>query len=299
MNLEDLYLFIINNTNVGVYGIGLERNIFFCNEEAENITGYKKSETIGKSCADDMLDYIDKNGKQMCLFGCPLYKVFGEGANHKDEAFLKHKKGHRIPVDISIHPLSEEGKIIGCIKIFKPNSLNCYEDELIQKLSNMAMNDQLTAIPNRAKVESYIEYKLNELKMFNRKFCIIFLDIDNFGLFNDTYGHDIGDDVLKCVAKSITLTSKASDLIGRWGGEEFIGVFEIEKNSNAYFLAEKVRETIESIKIEVEDSTVNVTASLGVTLGYREDTISGIVKRADSLMYQSKNKGKNCVTSDI
>lgn len=298
MEPEKLYLTIINNLKDGVYFVDTERRITFWNKAAEDITGYKKEDIIGKTCQSNLLNHIDRTGKPLCLLGCPLYSTILDGQHRKDEVFLRHRDGYRIPIIVNIFPIKENGEIIGAVEVFTRNSPTVYDDNLIEKLSGLAMNDQLTGLANRRKMESYLEYRLHELKAFNRKFCVIFLNIDDFSTFNNTYGHDAGDIILKNISKSISHNVRSTDLFSRWGGEEFLGAFEIKNDSEAAFLAEKLRVLVAGSEMRYKGHDLSVTASLGVAIADHDDTIDSIVDRADALMYQSKKRGKNCFTSD-
>jgi len=299
MKQEQLYLNIINNLCDGVYFVDTDRRITFWNKAAENITGYLQAQIVGNICQNNLLNHIDEQGKPLCIVGCPLYDTLVDGKQHKANVFLRHRDGHRIPVFVNIFPIYENDVIIGAVEIFTPNAPTVYEDDLIEKLSDMAMNDQLTGIANRCKTESYLSYRLNDLQRFGREFCVVFMDIDNFRQFNTTYGHIVGDLVLKSVTKSISHSIRAHDLFGRWGGEEFVGVFEIKNKREVPLLAEKIRVLVECTQIPYQREHLSVTASLGVSIARADDTIESLVERADTLMYQSKANGKNCVTTDI
>jgi diguanylate cyclase (GGDEF)-like protein/PAS domain S-box-containing protein len=283
----------------GVYFTNKDRIITLWNKAAEDITGYLKEDMLGKDCQETHLRHIDGEGHLICTAGCPLHHTLADGQQRKHNVFLKHKEGHRIPISVNVFPIKEEDKIVGVIEIFTPDSPNVYENDLIEQLSNSAMNDQLTGIPNRRKVENFLDFRFKEMKLFQNKFCVIFLDLDNFRVFNNTYGHDAGDAVLISVSKSIMHMIRSADLFGRWGGEEFIGIFVIKKDDDAVLLAEKIRALIEGTEITHEDMTLSVTASIGVTVADNDDTIETVVKRADEMMYQSKQNGKNRVSSDV
>lgn len=298
MKPENLYLEIINNLCDGVYFVDNERQITFWNKAAEAITGYTSDEIIGQHCQSNILNHIDREGRPLCVLGCPLYATIIDGHQRKAEVFLRHKEGHRIPIMVNIFPITDETGIIGAIEIFTPSSPIVYEDNLIEKLSDMVMSDHLTGLANRRKIEGYLEYRFHEMKRFQNQFCVVFLDIDNFRTFNNTYGHEAGDSILKSISKSIRSNVRDTDVFGRWGGEEFIGVFEIKNSYEATLLAEKMRILIAGTEIFHGDCCLSVTASLGVTVARDTDSIESVVKRADSLMYESKQKTKNCVTSD-
>ena len=299
MGNEKLYLEIISNLYDGVYFVDTKQRITFWNKASEDITGYEEKDILGTFYHANILNHINKEGHNLCDMGCPLQATLIDGKQRKADVFLKHKNGHYIPVKVNVFPFKQDGEIKGAIEIFTLNTSIAYEDNLIEELSNMAMNDQLTGLPNRRKIENHLEYRFNEMKHYQKKFCVIFLDIDNFSDFNNKYGHTAGDEVLKNISKSVMNTVRKTDLFGRWGGEEFIGVFEIKNNYEGELIAEKIRSLIARTNIPYEGMDLSVTASLGVTLANENDYIDSVVKRSDKLMYESKQKGKNCVTSDI
>jgi diguanylate cyclase (GGDEF)-like protein/PAS domain S-box-containing protein len=298
MNAEKLYREIINNMQDGVYFTDKERMVTFWNCAAEEITGYSKEDILGKKCPDTPLKHIDGEGRLICDLACPLYDTLMDGQPRKHNAFVKHKEGYRIPISINIFPIKEEEEIVGAVEIFAPNAPIVYEAELIDNLSNSAMSDPLTGIANRRKIETYLDFRLKEMKTFHNKFCVIFLDIDDYRVFNDTYGHYAGDAVLVSISKSIMHTIRSNDLFGRWGGEEFVGIFTVTKESDVIIIAEKIRALIEKTEIQHEGKQLSVTASLGVTIVRDGDTVDSIIKRVDPLMYKSKQNGKNCITFD-
>ena len=300
MKSENLYFEIINNLCDGVYFVDTERKITFWNKAAEEITGYTSEEMVDRHCHDNLLNHIDEEGRPLCIVGCPLYQTILDGIQRKAKVFLRHKDGHRLPILVNIFPMRDENSmIIGAIEVFTPNSPVVYEDNLIEKLSEIAMNDALTGLPNRRYVSSFLEYKLNEFSRFNNPVAVLFMDVDNFSKFNNIYGHEVGDSVLKNVTTSIRKSMRKTDLFGRWGGEEFLGVFSLKNEADAFMVAEKSRMLIENTEIIHNDVVLSVTASIGVTVLKADDTLDSVVERADALMYKSKNEGKNRVSTDV
>lgn len=158
------------------------------------------------------------------------------------------------------------------------------------------MLDTLTQIPNRRYLENIIQTKLSEYLLNQVKFGLIFMDIDNFKKFNDDYGHDIGDLVLKTISKTFSNNLRGDDIIGRWGGEEFVAVCSVVNIDNLKKLAEKLRILIENTIIEVEDKKLRVTISIGATIVTPKDNINTLIKKSDNLLYKSKRNMKNCIT---
>lgn len=295
METEKMYLTILNNLSDGVYFVNNDRRILFWNKAAEMITGYTSEEIVGKCCQDTLLNHIDEGGKPLCICGCPLFSTLTDGEARKARVFVRHKAGYRIPVFVQIVPVKEEGEIIGAIETFSRDSKTVYDDNLIEHLSGIAMHDALTRLPNRHYIEHFLEYKYKEYKKFGRLFAVAFADIDNFGHFNNAYGHAVGDMVLSSIGDTMLKRHRSTDLIGRWGGEEFIGIYSIKEASEAESIGENFRRIFSDTKIEHDGEVLTVTASVGVSVVLPSDTPETLWKRADALMYKGKEAGKNRV----
>lgn len=246
MTKEELYLSILDNIQDGVYYVDIHRKIKFWNKGAEQITGYQADEMLGLECPESKLNHIDEFGNHLCITGCPLFATNIDGVVRTERVFVRHKNGYRIPLLTTVYPIRENGVIVGSVEIFTRNSPKAYDDNLIENLSEKAMHDSLTKLPNRSYLESFLQYKFSEYQRFGKRFALLFVDIDHFRVFNNTYGHDVGDLVLTDIAKSIVNIIKKDDMFGRWGGEEFVGIFSINRNYEASVIAERIRHLVEN-----------------------------------------------------
>ena len=298
MDNEKLYREIIGHMREGAYFTDTDRRILFWNQAAESITGYKEEEIVGIQCENTPLKHIDGEGNLICVEGCPLHRAIIDGQHKKHDVFVKHKDGHRVAVTVGTFPVKENGVIIGAIEVFGPASLVIYDDELITQLASSAMNDKLTGLPNRRRVENFIDLRLREMLRYHYKVCVVFMDIDHFRDLNNNYGHDAGDAVLRTVSKTIMDMTRNTDMFGRWGGEEFVGIYTIKDDSDTFLIGEKIRSLVENTKVEYEGVTLSATVSIGATMARAGDSPETVVKRADELMYQSKQSGRNRVTTD-
>ena len=296
MHKEQLYLSIIDNLCDGVYFVDSNRAIQFWNKAAEEITGYSSQEIVGKQCQNSKLNHIDEEGRPLCTVGCPLFATIVDGEQRMAHVFVRHKEGYRVPITVNIFPVYENGDIVGAAEVFTRNSPTVYDDNLIEKLSGIAMHDALTGLPNRRYLESFLEYKFSEYTRFNRSFAVLFADIDNFSRFNNEYGHDVGDAVLFNIAESLKNAVRSTDLIGRWGGEEYVGIYTISEDSEAAIIGEKLRQIVANTEVMHEGEALSVSVSVGVTIVRESDTMQSVVERADHLMYESKRNGKNRIT---
>lgn len=159
-------------------------------------------------------------------------------------------------------------------------------------LESLSTTDQLTSLYNRRKLEESLEQKLKEALRESR-FSIIMLDIDRFKTINDTYGHDVGDHVLIHVAKLMKEATRVSDIIGRWGGEEFLLILPQTPLEGALVIADQLRTKLQHL--ECDKYPQRVSASFGVATYRIDDTQNSILRRADSALYRAKNNGRNRV----
>ena len=164
-----------------------------------------------------------------------------------------------------------------------------------EELSN---RDGLTNLHNRRYLEAHSTNYFNEAIANKQTLCVMMLDIDKFKLVNDNYGHGVGDIVLSSVADIFTTITRESDIVVRYGGEEFIIILPNTSLENTQAVAEKIRAKIEETKMKYEDDKeLLVTISLGISLLNSEDTdIESIITRADKALYESKNTGRNRVS---
>ncbi|ARU59196.1 hypothetical protein OLMES_5212 [Oleiphilus messinensis] len=160
------------------------------------------------------------------------------------------------------------------------------------QLQRLATIDPLTGLQNRLKINESIEHELQRFRRFHKPFSVIMLDLDDFKKVNDEHGHQAGDDVLIEFSGLLSTLTRSIDLIGRWGGEEFIIICPDTTLSGATCLAEKIRQQIEAHRFM---SIGQKTCSMGVTVVKGDDTIQSLIGRADQALYQAKDKGRNRV----
>jgi two-component system cell cycle response regulator len=169
---------------------------------------------------------------------------------------------------------------------------NCvYQD----KMSTLAMKDNLTGMFNR----NYMQKHIESLKRNCDSLSIAIMDIDHFKNVNDTYGHDFGDVVLKAVSNYVSSRLDENDQIYRWGGEEFIITFPNQEVDVAKFKLNEIREGLSNVDISDDRTSIKITASFGVTEFKKQHTIDEAIKIVDKALYYSKEHGRNQVSIGI
>jgi diguanylate cyclase (GGDEF)-like protein len=176
--------------------------------------------------------------------------------------------------------------------------MNITDRKLLElKYARLASTDPLTDLPNRRFFEDYARIELERLRRFGGTMSLLMLDLDNFKLINDRYGHLAGDAVLKKFAACCKTVVRDSDLFARIGGEEFVALLMGTNEAGAILLAERLRSNIADLRIKTEAGTIRVTGSIGVTsVSPKDRSIVSPLHRADEALYAAKKGGRNRVS---
>ena len=161
-----------------------------------------------------------------------------------------------------------------------------------EELRNLSEKDALTNTYNRRYFTRELGEEIERAKRSGKSFSVIMLDIDYFKRINDNFGHNTGDLVLKSVAEFINNRIRKTDILARWGGEEFVMFLPYTSVKSAVFLAEQIRKTLSEKEIP---AVGRVAASLGVAGYMPGDTVDSLINKADNMMYEAKSAGRNCV----
>ena len=164
----------------------------------------------------------------------------------------------------------------------------------------MSITDALTGLQNRRYMESHLKTLVSDSLRTGRSLSMLVADIDHFKAVNDTYGHDVGDMVLKEFSTRLKRNTRGIDLACRLGGEEFVIIMPDTDIARAYQVGERLRANVAADNFSItSDRTIRVTASVGIsTLEHADDTPESIFKRADTALYAAKRRGRNRVSAD-
>ena len=171
----------------------------------------------------------------------------------------------------------------------------------LEKVREEAMTDALTGVANRKRFDESMRKSRREADLKGEPFSLIMCDIDHFKRFNDTWGHQTGDQIIRFVAACLSRFSRDTHVVARYGGEEFAVVLPSARLQDAMVIAEKVRSTVESKRLlrkSTNEDLGNITVSLGVSEYRTGESVECLLERCDTNLYKSKQTGRNKVTVD-
>lgn len=285
---DDLKLadMVYQNSSEAMMITDINNEIIAINPALSDITGYSKDELIGKN------PKIFSSGKQSQKFYQSMWEEIKLTGRWQGEIWNTKKNGTNYTEWISINTIYDEhGKIFRRIALFSDITEKKEADELILRQANY---DSLTKLPNR---RMFIDRLEQEIKVSHRKkqeFALVFLDLDNFKVINDSMGHDYGDALLIEVGKRITHCVREVDTVARIGGDEFtIILSDLSDLHNVESICQKILIALKKT-FYISDMPTYISASLGITL-YPNDanTTLALLKNADQAMYLAKNHGRN------
>ena len=288
---------LLERVSDGNYFVSRDRHITYWNRGAEQITGYSAETVVGRSCSEGLLRHVNDAGRQLCLHGCPLAGVMKDGVPRTAEIYLHHKDGHRVPITVRSEPIRDAaGEIVGAAEVF--TSRRPVDSAPVDRRRDDGSIDPVSGLAARRIGELQLQALMRAAAEGTQSLGLLFMDVDHFKAVNDTYGHRVGDEVLRMVATSMANGLRADDLVVRWGGEEFLALLPGVNSDSLEAAAERVRMLVENSWIQQAGVQVRVTVSIGATMATAADTGETLVDRADGLMYSSKSAGRNLVTSD-
>ncbi|SJZ33839.1 PAS domain S-box-containing protein/diguanylate cyclase (GGDEF) domain-containing protein [Trichlorobacter thiogenes] len=295
------YQQIFNTINLGLVVLDRELNVTAWNRWMELHSGMPAEKVIGQPVCDLFPALCDNSFIRIVksVFAFGNYASYSQKL-HKYLFPMKNPHGSsavfpRMQQNCTFGPIRNDNKEIIAVYISVQDVTDfvMYEHKLIQ----MAKIDGLTGIYNRRYLDSRLTEEIERSRRHGNPLSILLLDIDHFKKINDTHGHLCGDYALRKISELLQELVRTSDILGRYGGEEFLCILPETSHEQAVVLAERCREQIATKPLACEDHQARITISIGVTGQHRDDTLDSIKKRADDALYQAKREGRNRVCS--
>ncbi|MEJ2599080.1 MAG: diguanylate cyclase [Anaerolineales bacterium] len=270
--------------------LDMKMKVTSCNTAFEMLFGHTLEEVLGKNL--DELIAPNQYRDQANRYTQTVLK--GEKVNCN--VVREHKDGSQIDLEMFGVPVILDGQQIGVLAIYKDISERKRNEERLEYLAN---HDFLTGLPNRSLFQDRLQHALNHAKRKQKSLGVLFVDLDDFKLVNDTYGHEIGDAVLRIVSQRLSSLLRASDTVARLGGDEFAFILEGNpKQADIQKIAGKIFKVLKA-PIRFKNHTITVSASIGMGL-FPQDGASpdDLMRKADHGMYAAKTQHVHFINRD-
>lgn len=286
---------VVDSAYDAIVTIDEQHKITLFNRAAENLFGYQSSEVLGQRIEILLPERFRANhSRNVEQFAASvqmsLRSITPPRMDESNSVYGRHRDGTVIPVEIAISKIKVDG-VIEFTAVIRDITERA---QLMDLLKKQAATDALTGLPNRREFLDFVEKALSTDEMLS----VFILDIDSFKKINDSYGHDIGDEVLRVLADVGMSIPHESKLFARWGGEEFVAALPGGDARLAHLIADTLRQRFEQQDFEHawRVKAIPFTVSIGVaTREAGERDVDSLMRRADRALYQAKESGRNRV----
>jgi len=295
---------------VPTFVLGPDGRVIIWNKACERLSGVLAKDVIGtrehwrafyETSRDCLADFLIKDRTIMELKGLysthSIQKDVHHGIRAENWCVMPHA-AKRLYLAINAGPIfDEEGKLIAVVETLRDMTKQKKSEEALQ---NLAHKDGLTDLANRRSFDLSLDTALEQAKRKQTPLSLLLCDVDHFKLYNDTYGHQKGDECLKAVARAINQHSfRPTDLAARYGGEEFAIILSNSDEIGAMKVAERIRKIIFDLneKHETSETADRITISIGVASLIPDEDVcaKNMIEKADQALYSAKGNGRNCV----
>ena len=278
----------------GVITTDADGNIDYINPVAQDLTGWDMRSARNAPITEIMTIV---NAHTRATVENPVMRCLKEGRviTLEDNSVLISKNSDEVPIQDSAAPIRDRiGNIIGSVMVFHDVSK---ETRLFRQLSYQASHDSLTNLINRREFENRLMTAIDQIRgKPDETHALLYLDLDQFKVVNDTFGHSAGDALLRQLAELVHTNIRSTDLLARLGGDEFGILLERCSEERALEVAEKIRGSVEGYRFEWQDSFTTIRCSIGVVMvGNDNADVAGLMSSADVACYSAKDMGRNQV----
>lgn len=253
------YECLLENLYDAVWFIDQDRRITYWNQGAEELTGYRRDQILGKSCCEDVLLHISEDGAHVGTGSFPAAETLRDGKLRQAEVYLRHRQGHLVAVRVRVAPIHDDRGLIG-------GAIEVLSDLPSRRrgLEEMGLIDPLTHLCNRRYLEMRLETRFDELARYGWTFGVVLADIENHLAIRATYGEQLLESLVQMAGKTFAACLRSFDVVGRWDAHEFLAVVPILQVADLHAIGNRVRSLIEQTCMTTENRTLGVTTRVGV-----------------------------------
>ena len=281
---------VLDSIGDAVLCTDIDGNLTYLNLAAQRMTAWSCKDAAGRPMGE-ILRIADAAGHDMELN--PRQSAVGHGQIEPllSNCILIGRDGHERPIERSIFPLHDgRRQVTGAVTVIRDVT---EARAMVLQMTHSALHDALTGLPNRALLNDRINQTVAQGSRHQKKFAVLFLDLDGFKYINDSLGHPVGDMLLQSIGSRLAGCLRASDTISRQGGDEFVVLLsEVNRADEAAVMARRMLEAVAEVHF-VGQHSLHITASIGVSI-YPDDghDAETLIKNSDTAMYQAKDNGR-------
>ena len=288
------YRAILESLPIGVYVVDPERRIRFWNDGAEQITGYRRHEIIGRLWHDDLLLHCDEDNNLLEGSACPLLATMHDGKPQVSEIFLRHKDGQRVPARVRAVAMHDAyGTVIGTAGTFDEHY--SVPDLRGHPHTRTVQNhiEDLTGISDHQSTQSYLQAFLEDFAEDHKVFCVLSIAVDEFEKFRTAHSAEAAHRILHAVALTLRRNLRECDVVGHWEESRFVILLADCPAAVVGRVAKMLIRVVSGAAISWWGDRLSVTVSIGGTAVSAEDTAESVLLRSEQALRSCLEAGGN------
>jgi PAS domain S-box-containing protein len=293
----EVFRTVLDSLAMGVYLVDRDLKVVFWNRGAEEISGYRSQDVLGRVYRDKLLVQYDEDKSGPLGKACQLTDAMRDGAPKNADAYLLHKEGHRIPVRVSAVPLrSSEGKIIGAAESFEELRFPIVRGHRPTSPDQPFGVDSTTGLPDQARTSLRLKQAIDELVDHHVPFCVLCMHVDGLEKFEEAHGKGPAAAAQRVVAQTLAHALRPDDFLGCWADHQYVAVLRYCEKTGIQRVGDRVRHMVNSSEVDWWGDEFTFTVSVGGTAGLITDNPTQLLARARAALQHSTDEGGNSVT---
>jgi diguanylate cyclase (GGDEF)-like protein/PAS domain S-box-containing protein len=277
----EIYRDILDELQIGVSVLDLEKNIVFWSDGAEEVTGYGRIEVLGHRYTDNILQHCNQTRCELCTEQCPISEALRNGHAVENFSFIHHKSGYRTPVHIWAIPLrNKNGAVIGVIQTFQGESAVHGPDPADRNLQEHGWLDEVTGLLNQAMMQSHLRETLGTFNELGIPFALISVEVPELDQFRARYGHGAARSILQVLARSLKNSVWPTDFVGRWSEARFLVILMGCGEEALHAVGGRMLRMLSNVTIRWWGEELSIGISLGRSAVHTGDTLETLLQRA-------------------
>jgi len=297
LNDPEIYQTVLDGLQTGVYLVDRNRRIRFWNEGAEEITGYRRQDVVGRFLRDHLLTTGDNVRDLDSDPDDPINLAFRDGKPSIMDVSILHKNGYRVPIVLRTNPIrNSHGAVVGAAESFEKNRSASDWNRRQSAFADFGSLDEITGVAAQSSMETQLRESLIAFAEHNIPFGILLVQSDHLDQFRASRGPGVVPTILRVIAQSVENCVRPTDLMGCWGENQFIAILLECKESEVALVGERVRRMVSRAEIEWWGDKFSVSSPVGGAGCRAGDNTELLIARAEASLQESIVKGGNCVT---
>lgn len=293
----DFFRSVLDNLHVAVYVVDRDGKILYWNDGAERITGYLRQDVLGRHHNDNFLGETAGDDNDLSCPLTPTITAIRDGNSTQTMASLRHKSGHRIPVQLWAFPVRDSnGVIVAAAESFEESIAIADWDRRQNKLATYGCIDAASGVLNHGMMHSHLRENIGLFEEHHVPFSLLCIEIDQLEKIQKRDGPGAIAIVLRVIGQTLENTIRPTDLLGRWQENQFLAILTECSGSEVARACERLRRMVSASKIAWWGDRLPVTISLGATGVKHGDTVEGMILRTEIALRESISQGGNRTT---